>query len=275
MHPTYPHVRHFKGIKSTPLSHWQNTPLKGSYLVESTLESPSEGASQAVILCSGAFDPFRGSYSEKTIRGILDRPNISAVYEVHFFHENQPGKLDPATYIEDLSLIYRTENTPIMIGMSASTWMLTSAMYNAQKRTEKTDSKKTLLIGAAAPGHLSLLGRCLSPFYSRKSMHEKIAHHCGHPHTIKNSDAIDAWWDSNPEIRQAVHNKVLQGMAPQFGTQMDLLYFKFDTLSFKGKRLFKNFCGASTLEEKIPKHHRSLLDIPEVDAFLPKYCETA
>jgi len=275
MNHAYPHLRKFEGIASTALTHWQNMPLNGAYIVENILENSPSTGTQSVMLCSGGFDPHRGSYSEKTIRGILANPNISKVYEAHFFYQQKPGQLDPATYTADLSLIYQTKNAPIMIGMSASSWLLCAAMFDASQVTEKTDSPKTLLIGAIAPDHMSLMGRMLQPYYQRKSMQAKIAHHCGHSFTTQNGNAIFSWWDTRPPLSSAIKKNQGQLIAPNFGTQMDLLFFNIDTCSSKGRKLFKTFFGANTAAQKIPKQHRSLLDIPEVDRFLAQYCAAA
>lgn len=267
-----PHVRSMEGIKSVAQNHWRNQPLTGCYLVKNTLETADSNNGQAVILCPGGFDPYRGSYSETAIRNILNVPSVAAAYEVHFSFQDNPGALDPTTYIQDLKQIYLQANAPIVIAMSISTFMVCSALFEVYNEQKTTDSPHSLVIGPIVPEHRNLLGKCLRPFYERDSMREKIIHHCGHKNVFTNGDALLDWWHQPPLVRQQVEARNIKDLASQIGTRLDALPFKIDTLSMKGQRILKQMFGANYLSPKIPKHHRSLLQIPEVDAFLPRYC---
>ena len=273
----FPHQRERKDLTTEAITSWNGAPLTGCYLVKNTLSAHKEKQNcQPVILFPGGFDPFQGSFSSKAIRKLLAKPNISAVYEAHYFSEERAGYLDPETYIADLKNIYTSEGKkPILAGMSASTFMLMSALYQLKQENAILNVEKTLLIGPFLPDYRSFLGRNLRHYYNRKSMRDKIIHHCGHVHVFENGVRMRAWWASNAAFRQAVKKKEFHQLAGSLNTQLDALFFQIDTLSIKGKRRLKKQFGTSIIKEKISKHHRSLLFIPEFDKMLTEYCGNA
>jgi len=83
------HQSDIPGIQHQFIDKWENIPLTGTYLIESTLKdkipTPNE---RPVILVPGGFDPIRGSYSANAITKPLNTLGVSGVYELHFF----PGR---------------------------------------------------------------------------------------------------------------------------------------------------------------------------------------
>lgn len=273
---TYPHLIQRKGISTEVVIQWNGEPLTGCYLVKNTLSDNKTGEEgTSVILCPGGFDPNQGSFSQKAIRKLLAKPNISAVYEAHYCSEGKAGYLEPEPYKEDLKTIYTKSinNKPILVGMSASTIILLTSLYELGKENALINAQSTLLIGPFLPDHRSFLGKNLRRYYDRKSMRDKIIHHCGHKHVFENGVRLRKWWESKPELGQAIKNKTFKNLAKNLNSSLDALFFQIDTLSIGGKRVLKNIFGANIIKEKIPKHHRSLLYIPEFDDMLADYCE--
>ncbi len=278
MDTKHPHLRQRKDIATEAITQWQNKTLEGCYLVKNTLpNSKTDTEGTPVILLPGGFDPYQGSFSGNAIRKLLNKPNINAVYEAHYCSQDRAGYLDPEPYIADLKHIYTStpNNKPILVGMSASTIMLLIALYKLDKENATVNAQSTLLIGPFLPDHRSILGKNLRHYYNRKSMRDKIIHHCGHKHVFENGVRIRGWWESNSALSQSIKKKELNNLAKNLNTSLDALFFKIDTLSFSGKRVLKNAFGANIIKEKIPKHHRSLLYIPEFDVMLADYCENA
>jgi len=273
----FPHQRKRKGLITETQTHWYNSPLTSSYLVKNTLNgSERTQYGHPVILLPGGFDPHQGTYSENVIRQLLTKPNINAVYDVHFYSEKRAGYLDPESFIQDITKIYTTEGKkPILVGMSGSTLLLLFSLYRLKQKNHFPNAQSTLLIGPYVPSHHSLLGKNISLYYNRKKLREKVANHCGHQYLFGNSDRIQDYWDSNPVFSQAIRKKEFHNLAGSLKTSLDVLFFKLDTLSASGKRMLQDLFGANILKSQISKHHRSLLHIPEFDEMLADYCNEA
>jgi len=270
----FPHQREHEELATEVVTSWNGVPLNACYLVKNTLskgKTPRDG--QSVILFPGGFDPYKGSFSSNVVKKLLEKPNINAVYEAHCFYKENPGYLDPDGYIADLKKIYTAAGAkPILAGMSSSTFWLMSALYQLKQENASINVEKTLLIGPFVPGYFSIVVALMEPYYDRKSMREKMIRFCGHTHVIENDARMKAWWEASKTYRQAIDKKEFHQLAQSLNTQLDALFFQFDSLSLKGKRRLKKQFGANIFKEKIPKHHRSLLRIPEFDEMLLDYC---
>jgi len=273
----FPHQRKLEGITTEAVTTWNGTPLTGCYLIKNTLsDGETKQSGQPVILFPGGFDPYQGSFSKNAVKKLLEEQNISAVYEAHCFYKERPGYLDPDTYIADLKNIYSVSGEkPILAGMSSSTFWLMTALYQLKQENAQLNVDNTLLIGPFVPDYYSIVVALMKPYYNRKVMKEKMIRFCGHGQVIDNDSRMKAWWEANSAYKQAIDKKEFHQLAASLNTQLDVLFFQYDTLSLKGRRILKKQFGANIFKEEIRKHHRSLLRIPEFDEMLVDYCYKA
>ncbi|MBV1929661.1 MAG: hypothetical protein KUG81_09145 [Gammaproteobacteria bacterium] len=269
------HQRAIPSIHHQFVDQWDGVSLTATYLIESSIEGKVPTVEERpVILIPGGFDPIKGSYSENAIRALLATPGISSVYEMHFFAHKKAGYIEVESVIRDLcELLLKGSLRPLLIGMSASTCMLSAAINEASKINTQLNSSGLILVGPYLPDNINLLGRGLAPFYLRKKMQEKLLAHCGHPHLFDNSDRMLQWWKNTPPLREDLKAKRFPEMSQRIQIKTEVLFFKIDTLSWSGKRILKKAYGANVDNPKIPGHHRSLLHIPEFDQMLAACCQ--
>jgi hypothetical protein len=104
-------------------------------------------------------------------------------------------------------------------------------------------------------------------------MRERIYKHCGHRYLFDNSDRLLAWWDQRPAFRRFLQEGDFAGFAQRQSASMNLVYFRLDTLSRRGRRLFGQVFNGQTHPEVIPGHHRALRYLSAADPVLLRACE--
>ncbi|MDY6943183.1 MAG: hypothetical protein SVU69_09240 [Pseudomonadota bacterium] len=269
------HQQSIEGVRSRYLTHWYDTELQGTYLIENTLEGGSKNpSSPPVVLIPGGFDPVRGSYSQGLVTKLLKDVGVSAVYEAHYRYEGKCGYIEMPLVVDDLKNLLRNESAnPVMVGLSASTFALSAALVAAGRESSQQAAKAILLIGAYIPGHVTLLGKALGPFYRREKMRQKVLRHCGHPYLFDNSVRMREWWDSYPEFRTILEKRDFDQLRERCSIPVELLFFRIDTLSWSGRRTMRKMFDAKIWPKTIPGHHRGLRYVPEADEIISQICD--
>lgn len=253
---------------------WNGTALRGHYLIETQRKpNPPEG-SVPVVVIPGGFDPVRGSFGDAFIEGLLAHPRVSAVYEAHYEHQGRGGYVDIESVLHDLRLmLVDPVQRPLLVGMSLSTFSLSCALHATLAAGEAPSATGIVLIGPYLAGYETLLARGLGPFYRREKMRERIYKHCGHPYLFDNGDRLLAWWDQRPAFRRFLEKGDFAEFAQRQTVGMNLVYFRLDTLSRRGRRLFGRMFNGQTHPEVIPGHHRALRYLSAADPILLRACE--
>lgn len=259
------HQRSISGVLSQPRMDWQGSRTEGLYFLENRLADRSPGG-VPVLLLPGGFDPLRGTYGEELIRSLLDIPGVASVVEAHFQRECRAGYIDIEAAATDLQHVFgRSELAPIVVGMSAGTFIATVGLYRAAMHESQRTLRALMMIGPYLAGYGTWLTRAMGPFYRRQSMREKVARFCGHPHFYDNADRMGAWWAARPPLREILEQGRLREMRDRIDVPVELLYFRFDTLNRRGRRLLLDALGATVIEPPIPGHHRALHSLTDAN----------
>ncbi|HMM45009.1 MAG TPA: hypothetical protein PKE41_05200 [Candidatus Macondimonas sp.] len=275
--PDAPHIHPIRFLNETARyrTDWNGVALRGHYLIETRRKSNPPGDSVPVVLIPGGFDPVRGSYGDAFIEGLLAHPRISAVYEAHYEHQGRGGYVDIASIVHDLRLMLTdSAQRPLLVAMSLSTFSLSCALHATLAAGEPPAATGIVLIGPYLAGYETLLARALEPYYRREKMRERIFKHCGHPYLFDNSDRLLTWWDQHPPFRRFLQEGDFADFAQRQTLSMNLVYFRLDTLSRRGRRLFKQAFNGQPHAEVIPGHHRALRYLAAADPILLRACET-
>lgn len=252
------HGRSISGVVSQPRMGWQGRRTHGLYFLENHLASGSPGG-VPVLLLPGGFDPLRGTYGDELIRTLLDVPGVASVVEAHFQRDGSAGYIDVEVAATDLQHVFgHSESAPIVVGMSAGTFIATVGLYRAAMQEAQRTLRALMMIGPYLPGYETWFTRGMGPFYRRQSMREKVARFCGHPHFYDNVDRTGAWWEARPPLRDVLEQGQLREMRARIDVPVELLYFRFDTLNRGGRRLLLDALGATLIAPAIPGHHRAL-----------------
>jgi hypothetical protein len=252
---------------------WNGVALQGHYLIETRRKTNPPSAGVPVVLFPGGFDPVRGSFGDALIQGLLDRPDVSAVYEAHYEHQGRGGYVDIASVLHDLQLMLTDQKQrPLLVGMSLSTSSLSCALHATLAAGHTPTASGLVLIGPYIAGYETWLGRALTPYYRREKMRQRIFSHCGHPYLFDNSDRLTAWWGTKPAFRRFLNEGHFADFNRRQTVRMSLVYFRLDTLSGRGRRIMQRVFNAHLHPEKIPGHHRALRYLAEADPILLRAC---
>lgn len=268
------HPIRFAGESSVYRTDWNGTTLRGHYLIETRRKPNPPAGSVPVVLIPGGFDPVRGSFGDAFIEGLLAHPGVSAVYEAHYEHQGRGGYVDIGSVLHDLRLMLTdAAQRPLLVGMSLSTFSLSCALHATLAAGATPAATGIVLIGPYLVGYETLLARALEPYYRREKMRERIFNHCGHPYLFDNSDRLRAWWDQQPAFRRFLQHGDFADFAQRQCASMNLVYFRLDTLSARGRRLFRQAFNAQAYPEVIPGYHRALRYLTAADPILLRACE--
>ena len=102
---------------------------------------------------------------------------------------------------------------------------------------------------------------------------KKIISFCGHPHLKNNSNNGLKWWRDRKEVTKdfkAGTHINSQGKVP---FPVNLACFKRDVITDAGKKVLRQSLDGYFYSSEIPGRHRSLMNIPQVDAMISKFSQ--
>ena len=193
----YPHYVKIDGIRTLRKHHYGNINLKSAYILEHFSDTPSTDAIN-IILVPGAYDPMKGAYSPATIKSLLGINYVGSVSELHFQWKGQSGYIEPINFSEDLNYLITNSGIPtIIIGTSASTSLMISALYEAALNDNVNYLNGMIMIGPYLPDYTNIMGAAIEKRNTSKASRRDITAHCGHPYASGNTERLRAWWDSS------------------------------------------------------------------------------
>ncbi|PCJ14524.1 MAG: hypothetical protein COB04_15030 [Gammaproteobacteria bacterium] len=260
------HKRDLPGITSRYLTHWGNRPLKGLYLIESTLTKPLGTTTySSVFLNPGVFDPVRGEYGEDLIAHLLNNMGTGIVYEAHFQHNGVCGLLDMDTVIDDLKYICLNQQPGgIMIGLSAGAVIVTAALLLASQEQKNLPLAGVFLIGPYVSGYDTIFVKIILRVFKNEKKLAKITRHAGHDQVPRNVFTALDWIDGS-----YLHN-ALQQATPKNPNQnirvpVEFNYFRYDGLSRKGRAKLQALFNSPAPGKPFAGIHRGLFQVPETN----------
>lgn len=266
------HQRKLPGVISTHHLQWDGQPTQGLYFIEHRLPGTDTEATP-ILLIPGGFDPALGSYRAELITQLLSEPGVGAVYEAHYRHQSDCGYIVMQAVMDDLArIVAESHRPPIIISLSASTFAMAAALYDACQIISPQRARAVLMVGPYLPGYQTLLARLLGPYYRRRKMREKVAAFCGHPHFYDNADRMGTWWEKRPRFRAVLEAGRFEEIHDRCTVAVEMLFFRFDTLTRRGRRLITRALNATVHSMVIPGHHRGLHRLPEADTLLIDFC---
>ena len=267
------HQRDLPGVISSHRLEWEHHPTKGMYFIEHRLPTTAAGDAVPILLIPGGFDPVKGSYRGELIMQLLSEPGIGEIYEAHYRHESHCGYIVMQDVMDDLArIVAESRRPPIIISLSASTFAMAAALYDACQKVSPQRTRAVLMVGPYLPGYQTFLAKLLGPYYRRRKMRDKVAAFCGHPYFYDNADRMLAWWETFPRFRRALEERRFEEIHSRCTVPVEMLFFRYDTLRRSGQQLITRALNATVHPTVIPGHHRGLHKLPEADTLLIDFC---
>jgi len=266
------HKRDLPGIKSRYLLEWDGEPINGAYIIEHTLISNQSGSGFSILLIPGIFDPVRGEYGPETIEALLQNPDISTVYEPHFYFNDSCGLLDMDSINETLCLMFTKSNQPVLaIGLSGGCTAICSALYELHHQGIKPALRGALLIGPHLSDYPTFFIKAIRKLMFSEDMIAKVTQHAGHPNIPANVKKGEAWLAECP-FTEAMGQLSLKQQRPGFPVKIETRYFRFDTLSKEGRKRLHWYFDCPKPKATIPGHHRGLFRVLEAKQIICDFC---
>lgn len=269
------HQRKLDGITSQYVFHWHGKKLKGCYLIKNKLSNPltatEESKQDDILLIPGIFDPVRGEYGEDTIAQLLAAPNITCVYELHFFSEEQPGLLNIDALMQDLQFIFSHGSRLKVIGLSGGCSFIAVTLFNLHEKSIKPKITSALLLGPHMAEYPTLFMRSVRKVAYSPDMMAKVTRHAGHSHVPTNAAMAEAWL-SESSFTQALRTFPVYRKRPGFPLYVETRYFRFDTLARAGRKRLHWYFDCPAPQKAMRGLHRGLFRVPESSQIIYDFC---
>lgn len=272
---SYLHKRDIPGVVCSYTERWQGKDLSGLYFIKCELADKKESSGlPPLILFPGGFDPKGGDYSEATIKGLLQRSRLPAVYEAHYLYQGQCGFANLPAISSDMNLILSEEgDSPFVVGLSGSSMLLAESLHLLSQQNKSLNTSGALLIGTNLPSYFNLFGRVMMTKFGGARMERRVAKHCGHPFVFDNNERGETWWKNDAMLNSALKAVSPNGQNSKFAVPVELHYFRVDTMNRCGREKLASLFNALSVDKSIPGSHRGLTEIVEVDELIIEFAK--
>jgi hypothetical protein len=269
------HQRQLPGVQSNYLTSWDTQQLHGLYIVENRLPNQAHIAGDVpVLLMPGAFDPCRGEYGDRLILSLLNEPGVGSVCELHFRHQGICGYIDMPSVVQDIqNIVSFSTSKPILIGLSAGATALAAGLQAAARNRPELNITSALLIGPHLTNHESIYVWAINRLFKTDARLAKVAKHTGHEYMARNWQHYNEWYLQS-DLAKAVDAIGAAGQSRASCTVVvETLYFRFETITRKGRNRIDNLLDARRVKPYLPGIHRGLFRVPQAGSAIIKFCQ--
>lgn len=258
------HHRQLPGIENRHQTHWQGIELSGLYLLENRLtEGTASPDATPVLLLPGVFDPKGGDYPAPLISGMLANCRISGLYEAHYIHQGQCGRLDPQAVLQDMrNIMSHSKTPPLVVGLSGGGTFCYIALFLAARTQPQPPVKGLLLTAPSVPGYETETNLWMRRSIDNDNLVARIVEATGHPFVRHSSQEFRNWFAGSRF--KAFFDGLDPGPSPPpFPIPVESCYFEQDNLNEEGQRKLHWLLNCRVHRHQFPGPHRGLHKTPE------------